>query len=61
MGKFRTFMLGAALALPLAAFGAIGDVGSTDAAVPPSVEQGASSQYRCCWIFFGGTWWCIAC
>ena len=59
MRKLRGFLLGLALALPLAAVGASGDLPS-----PYTVESAPLSQddgYRCCWVFYFGTWWCIAC
>jgi hypothetical protein len=60
MTKIKTMLLGMALALPLAAFGAIGDVGSMEPAAVPPEAQGAQSQYKCCWVFYNGSWYCIS-
>ena len=67
MNKVRTFLLGVALALPLAALGSAGDVAAmgVSAAKPSSstsVVSGPSSQgtARCC-VMFMGTWFCFPC
>ena len=62
MTKLRKMLLGAALALPLAAFGVLGTAATADqdAVVPPSVPDGSSSAIECCWIFISGRWWCIS-
>ena len=32
-----------------------------EAAYPDSVVEGTSTAYDCCWVFWGGRWWCIPC
>jgi hypothetical protein len=59
MAKIKSLLLGMALVLPLAAFGAIGDVTSTGAEAVPAELQAPTSQIRCCWVFYNGVWYCI--
>lgn len=66
MNKVRTFLLGVALALPLAALGSAGDVAAmgVSAAKPSSstsVVSGPSSQTGWCCVMYLGSWLCFPC
>jgi hypothetical protein len=59
MSKFKSFVLGVALALPLTVFGASADVTPVGAAKTMTSIQ-SEPQGRCC-VFFMGMWYCYPC
>lgn len=62
MTKLKTMLLGVAVALPLAAFGAVEGTAADAAVAPVKAQSGPTQQaYRCCWVFYSGNWWCIPC
>ncbi len=66
MNKVRTFLLGVALALPLAALGSAGDCAATSLSTAKpssstSVVAGPSSQQGRCCVMFMGEWFCFPC
>lgn len=69
MSRLRGFLLGVALALPLAAIGGTDDasvigkasVTTVDKAdTMTSIQKGPASD-RCCWVFYLGMWFCFVC
>jgi len=61
MKKVRGFLLGIALALPLAAVGGTGDISADGkTSTMTSVQTGPQSD-RCCWVMYFGNWFCIPC
>ncbi|MFO7286258.1 MAG: hypothetical protein LOD94_08395 [Gammaproteobacteria bacterium] len=66
MRKIRNFLLGVALALPLAALGSAGDVATAGfcpgkPAGGTSVVAGPQSQMGWCCVMYLGTWLCFPC
>lgn len=63
MGKFKTMLVGIALALPFATLNAASPVAAAQpaagAAPPGLIEMGDGSAYTCCWVFYMGRWYCI--
>ncbi len=66
MRRLRGFLLGVALALPLAATGGTQDVSAVDVSAVgktttmTSIQTGPASD-RCCWVFYIGMWFCFVC
>lgn len=61
MKKLRGILLGIALALPLAAIGASGEVTPVGKSSSMTQIQSGPESGRCCWVWHMGTWWCIPC
>lgn len=61
MSKLRGILVGIALAVPLAALGASGDVAVTGKTSTMTSVQAGPQSGRCCFIWHVGNWWCIPC
>ena len=61
MKRLRGILLGIALALPLAAIGASGEVALVNKSSTMTQIQSGPESGRCCWVWLMGSWWCLPC
>lgn len=59
----RTIRLAIALMLvtPFAAFSAALEPGGAVPGVAGITLENAGDAAECCWVFYGGRWWCVPC
>jgi len=62
MRKITPVLAALLLALPLSgAASLVGDMERQEAPANVPVDESSSDNYRCCWVFLFGMWYCLPC